>query len=432
MKRFLTIFLSLAGWLGASAIDVTVDDCRRMALDTDESLKIAENNLTGSGLDRGVAFTQYLPKLAGSATGIYQAPDTRTDLMTMQLRGAYMAGINLTQPVYAGGKIAAGNRMARVGERISREQLRAARQDVIADVEQAYWTYVAVLAKVDMTRQYLAMMDSLHAMAEVSVSTGMAPGQALLRVDARRSEVVYRLSQAEAGADVCRMALCRCIGVADTTHVNPMGEPEMLTPLPSLADGVELRPETKILEQMIELKKADVAMTRGDFLPTVGLQVGWSAYGNIRMKSWTQDAQGNPIPLSTNFRSDGFMGMLAVQVPLFHWGEGLKKVRKAKLEVENARLTLERSRRLMMLEASQQRHNVDIGAELVASAETAMREADENLRLMRQQYEVGLTTLTDLLEAQSQWQASHSNLIEARTQRRIDAINYLRAIGLLE
>ena len=126
------------------------------------------------------------------------------------------------------------------------------------------------------------------------------------------------------------------------------------------------------------------------------------------------------------------MGVLSVQVPLFHWGEGMKKVRRAKTEVENARLTLNRNRRLMELESRQAYSNLVTGIDLIASAETAMTEADENLRIMKEQYEAGLMTLTDLLEAQSQWHTSYSNLIEARAQFRIDRVTYLRSIGELE
>ena len=38
-------------------------------------------------------------------------PDIDMMGMEMRLRGTYMAGINLTQPIYTGGKIASGNRL---------------------------------------------------------------------------------------------------------------------------------------------------------------------------------------------------------------------------------------------------------------------------------------------------------------------------------
>ncbi|MDE6416575.1 MAG: TolC family protein [Duncaniella sp.] len=432
MKRLLTPVLLLSAVMSLQAMELSLDECREMALQTDENIRIAENNLTGASLDRGIARTAYLPKFAGNGTLIYSAPDTELmDMLTMQMRGAYMAGINLTQPVYAGGKIIAANKMAAAGQRISREMLRAARMDVIADAEKSYWTYVAVLSKVDMMESYLAMMDSVYGMTQVAVGSGMASRQALLRVDTRRSEILYRLRQARAGADICRMALCRVIGVADTVIITPTESPATTIALPENRAGISGRPEVAILAGNVDIKKHEVTMARADFLPTVGLQLGWSAYGNIKTKGWMQDQEGSYAPFSSESKSNGFMGMLAVQIPIFHWGEGIKKVKRAGLEVENARLSLQRNTRLMELEVAQNYSNLITGSELVKSADTAMAEADENLRLMQEQYEVGLATLTDLLEAQSQWHTSYSNVIEARTQYQINRIDYLRSTGEL-
>lgn len=433
MKKISSTILTLLVAANASALNLSLAECREMALNTDESLKIAENNLEGADLDRGVAKTQYLPKFAGSASAIYTAPDSKIgDMMTLQMRGAYMAGINLTQPIYTGGKITAANRMAAVGQDVYRQQLRATRMDVIADAEKAYWTYVGVLEKVEMTKAYLALMDSVYEMTNNSVEIGMANRQSLLRVNTRRSEIVYRLNQAQAGADICRMALCRAIGVSDTTTIHPTESISVSDNLPMMNDDVTNRPESIILSKNIELKKHQVTMTRADFLPVVGLQLGWSAYGNIKMKGWSQDEAGNPVPFSSTTNDNGFSGILSVQIPLFHWGEGIKKVRRAKLDVENAQLSLQRNTKLMQLEARQNYNNVVTGLELIRTADKAMNEADENLRMMREQYEVGLNTLTDLLEAQSQWQTSYSNLIEAQTQYRINQVEYLRSIGELD
>ncbi len=433
MKNIALSILSLFLTVSASALDLTLADCRDMALLSNENMRIAENNVAGAGLDRAVARTQYLPKFAGSATALYTAPDSELgNMMTMQIRGAYMAGINLTQPIFTGGKIVAANRMASVGQEISRQQLRATKMDVIAEAEKSYWTYVAVLAKVDMTESYLAMIDSIYDMTNTSVELGMTNRQSLLRVNTKRSEIIYRLNQAKAGANICRMALCRVIGVDDTVSIRPTESVMVDSILPLMSFDVSNRPETMILDKNIDIKRHQVTMARADFLPTIGLQLGWSAYGNIKMKGWAQDESGNPVPYSSTINDNNFMGVLSVQIPIFHWGEGIKKVRKAKLEVENARLTLDHNKRLMQLEARQNYSNLVTGLELIRSANTAMVEADENLRMMREQYEIGLNTLTDLLEAQSQWQASYSNLIEARTQYRIYQVDYLRSVGELE
>ncbi len=432
MRNIFLTLLICCSIFPVGALDLTLTECRKMALNTDENVRIAENSVVGSKLDRAAAKTAYLPNFAGSANAMYYAPDSKMlDMMTLQLRGAYMAGISLTQPIYTGGKITAANKMAALGEDISTLQLQATRMDVLADAEKSYWTYVAVLSKVDMMESYQAMMDSIYSMTEFAVKTGMASGQTLVRVETRRSEIVYRLQQAKSGADLCRMALCRVIGIPDTVSIVPVEEISQSIYIPTNGIDISSRPELQLLKKNIDIKRHQVAMERAEYLPTVGMQLGWNAYGNIKTKSFVQDEAGNYVPFTSNTKANGFMGVVSLQVPLFHWGEGIKKVRRAKIEVENARLSLERNKRLMELEANQHYNNVMNGVDLIKYAEDAMREADENLRIMKEQYQVGLTTLTDMLEAQSQWHSSYSNLIEARTQFKINYVDYLRSIGQL-
>jgi outer membrane protein TolC len=84
------------------------------------------------------------------------------------------------------------------------------------------------------------------------------------------------------------------------------------------------------------------------------------------------------------------------------------------------------------LEVQQAIANVRTGADLLASAQVAMQQADTNLANISQSYQLGLASLTTMLDAQSQWQASKSNLIEAQTQLRINCVEYERVTGRLE
>lgn len=76
--------------------------------------------------------------------------------------------------------------------------------------------------------------------------------------------------------------------------------------------------------------------------------------------------------------------------------------------------------------------NLTDGYNLVQTAELACRQARENLRTMRNRYTNGLSPLTDLLDAQSQWQQAESNRIEALAQYKIYETDYLRCTGRLD
>ena len=138
------------------------------------------------------------------------------------------------------------------------------------------------------------------------------------------------------------------------------------------------------------------------------------------------------MPYTQEFRDRIGIAMLAVKIPVFHWGENRKRVRKARYELRNAELELQKNSRLMSIEVQRAVRNVEDGYLLVGTAETGLRQAEENLRVTGNRYAASMAPLTDLLDAQSQWQQAESNLIEAQTQYRIYETEYLRATGRLE
>lgn len=411
-------------------IDLTLEMCRQMALDHSEDLKKAGNALQQAELDRKIAGTAYLPNISASVTGAYMLPDLDVMGMDLIVRGCYMAGLSLTQPIYAGGKIISGRRLASIGQEASMEQERMTRADVIAGADEAYWTYIAVLWKVKMMDSYCDMMDTLSVQASAASSAGMAVDNDVLKVRSRRSELEYQMGKARSGAELCRLALCNIIGADENSMIVP-ADTVLNVPAP-LTWGADVsgRPEVKLLEKQVEASEQMIRMTRADFLPTVGLSVGYTYFGNIRMRSYVDMGNG-PMPVTQEFRDGIGLAMLGVKIPIYHWGEGRKKVRKARLDLENARLDLEKNTRLLGIEARQAEQNLTDGYMLVGSAELALEQAEENLRVITGRYEAGMATLSDLMDAQSQWQQSCSNLIEAKTQYKIYETAYLKATGRL-
>ena len=123
---------------------------------------------------------------------------------------------------------------------------------------------------------------------------------------------------------------------------------------------------------------------------------------------------------------------LEVNINIFHFGESSKNVRKAQYELRNAELDLQKNERLVDIEVQQAIRNVQDGFLLIRTAETGLQQADENLRVMRNRYAASMAPLTDLLDAQSQWQQAESNLIEAQTQYKSYETEFLRATGRLQ
>ena len=413
------------------SISLSWQDCRERALAHNEDLQRADNAVRQAELDKEIALAAYLPKADGVAMGTYLS-DMDVMGMTLQMRGAYLAGINLTQPIYTGGRIRAGQKLAQIGRETQQENQRKTRMQVIADAANAYWSYIAVSAKVRMLDAYKAQMDTLYRQAENSLAAGMATGNDLLRIRTRQSDIHYQWQKARNGKNLCRLALCHAIGCPLETEILPTDTVIPIEPPSSLDTDISALPELALLQKQIEAAEEQVKMTRAAMLPTVALSASYIYYGNIKLNGFTQDAEGTPQPFTSKFDDGIWQAMATVSIPLCHWGENLKKVRKSKLDVANARLDLEKNTRLLHIEARQASQNLLDGYRLLKTATLGSQTADENLRIMHDRYLNGMSTLTDLLDAQSQWQQARSNLIDAQTQYKIYETEYLRVTGKLE
>ena len=395
-------------------------------------------------LDRQIAFAQYLPKVDGSFTMLHMQNQDLLEVgdvlgVSLQTRGTFLAGINITQPIYVGGKVTAANRLAEIGQTVSEEQRRKIRMQIIADVDNAYYTLVSVRSKVQMLEAYARQMQGLYDQVQLAVDVQMATENDLLRVSTKQNEVSYQLQKARNGEQLCGLALANIIGSdfeqaiipTDTVFSSPLslGEGQGMR---LLSEDFSSRPDLLLLQQQVKASEVLVKKERSNYLPTVALVGSYSYHDNLKLKGELNLPTGTQLDYNHTFRGGSPYALLSLKLPIFHWGAELKKVKKAKLNLDDSRLQLQQLERSMRVEVRRAVQNVTDGQRMVETATVGRQQADENLRVMRQKYDNQLCTMTDLLDAQSQWQQARSNLIEAQTQLKIYETEYLRVTGRLE
>ena len=410
---------------------LSLSDCRHAAAQHSEDLAKSQNAVAQAELDRKIAATYMLPSIQGSATGLYVLPDIDMMGVDLLMRGTYMAGINLVQPVYAGGKIAAGRQLAKIGEKVAAEKHRLAVMDVIENADNAYWTLMAVEEKVKMLQAYKAQMDTLYNQTKQALNVGMATENDLLRIGIHYNDMNYQLQRATNGWKICHLLLCNTIGVDPATELVLTDTVFDIELPPTGGADIQARPELALMQAQVDAGHQNIKRARADFLPTVGLSLGYTYFGNVKIDG-EMGIGPLSLPISQEFKQGIGVALLSVKIPVFHWGEGSKKIKKAKLELNNAELDLAKNSRMMDVELQQAVNNLNDSYLLIETAKDGLKQAEENLRVARHQYEADMLPLSDLLDAQSQWQSAASNLIEAQTQYMIYHTRYLRVTGRLD
>lgn len=438
MKRYITLMIALVAATSLQAqnipgqtLNLSLQECRQMALENNETLKTAGNAVERSNLDRQIAFAQYLPKIDASLTGLYMK-DQDIIALTLQTRGAYLAGVNITLPLYTGGRIKAANRLAKIGQAVSEEMLRKARMQVIADVDNAYYTLISVSSKVEMLEAYSRQMQGLYDQVKLGVDVQMATSNDLLRITTKQNEILYMLQKARNGKQLCQLALANAIGTDFDKTIVPTDTSLVFCSASGLSEDLTLSPDITLLKQKVLASEAQVMNARANYLPTIAVVGSYSHYDNIKIKGDFGTLGNIPLQFNRTLSGGSPYALLSVQVPIFHWGAEFKKVKKAKLDYQDSQLQLQQYERAISIAVRQAVLNINDGKAMLETADFGQQQADENLRVMREKFDNQLCTLTDMLDAQSQWQQARSNFIEAQTQLKIYETEYLRITGRLE
>lgn len=248
----------------------------------------------------------------------------------------------------------------------------------------------------------------------------MASTNDLLKAQVKENEAELLVSKATNGLALSSMNLCRVIGIELNSQllVRDSLEESILPGILEGKDGITGRPEYNILEKQVEMKENEVALVRSDFMPQLGLAATYG-YGD---------------GLTLNGESEGvasFGAMVSLKVPIYNWGEGRNKVKAMKAEEEMARLKQEETAQLMHLEVARARYNTEDAMKRVQLTRKSLSQAEENLQVSKNRYEVGLETITNYMEAQAQWQKAWSDWIDARAELRLSETYFLKATGRL-
>ena len=363
----------------------------------------------------GATLAQMLPMEALVAL---QSPMT----MTMMKNGT-IAGVEAILPVFSGGQIINGNRLARLGEEVSRLQLQLSEKDVEAQTEQYYWQLVSMHEK----ERTLDAVDALLADAEKDARTAVEAGVALrndlLQVQLRQNDIAAQRLKLANGRALVKLLLGQFCGLTPTataagsnTYVFEVAEPDMQAPAATAAvdggAGVNTLPEYQLLEKNVEASRLQYKMELGKRLPSVAIGAGYNFHN-----------------LLDNNRSFA-MVFATASVPITDWWGGSYAMKRKKIERQKAQEQLADNAAMLEIRAQKALNDVVEAQSQLALAEKSIEQADENLRIHNDTYHAGTSTMNDLLEAQLLLQQARDKRTDAFIALQTALLAYRQATGL--
>ena len=411
-------FCSLWGY----SQQLTLEECCDIAAANNKQGKLADFSIQKAQLQLKNMNSNFLPKLSTAGGYLYADKDFGAELMPsvaaeLNLNNTYTGGVQIEQPLYLGGKLFAARKMAQTGLSIAGLNKEKTESDIRFETEKAYWNVVKAKELQKVSQQFLQTVDELYRTVENYYNTGMASQNELLKVKVKINEAKLSLKRSENSVRLAKMSLCHLMGMPMNKDIDVINNLSDIKVVDTNIHSVENRLEYKILSENIQLKNQEIKAVRSDFLPRVGLVAGYNYMNGVKL---------NGTKLISD---DVFAVMVSVKVPLFHWGEGMRKVKSAQIEKQMAIVQRDEFTEKMQLEVSQALNMLDESELEIKLTESAFNEATESLRESRKNYETGMETLVNYMDTQSIWQKSWAEFVSAKINYQIAKANYFKTTG---
>ena len=399
----------------------TLDACVDAALHNNVELKNSRLESEMAAEDKAQAFTNYFPQLSATGAGFIGAKNLMRGEMEVPMMGAMplsmvkkgvLATLTALQPLYTGGQVIVGNKLAALQQEVRALQLEMTAKDVQQNVATYFWRLVALRSNITTLDAVDSQLQEVYRQTEQYLQAGVINRNELLRVQLKREEISSERLRLQNGIELVRMMLAQLCGADMATFDIIPGEihsPQAPETYFLPADQALInREEVELTERSQRASELQVKMQRGKLLPSVAIGAS-GVYYNM-----TEKNQGNLVGLAT------------VSIPISEWWGGSHAIRKAQMAAQQSRNTLQDVRQKLQIDILSAWNNLREAYAQIQIAQRSTEQADENLRLSRNQYDAGTMSLTDLLDAVTLYTQSHSRLDTACADYQARIAEYLR------
>ena len=427
----IVVTLSFAGQARAQRV-LTLDSCRSLAKEHSRTLQQKDEEIKAAHAKKQQVMTNFFPQVA--ARGVYLhmqkefhlidwdkplghlnflIPERLRHLGTVDLRNLWVGNVTAIQPLFLGGKIISGYKMASLAERLQGELRQTAETEVETKLDETYWQVVSLRSKERLLDQLIRLLEQTVKDVDASIDAGVATKVDGLSVRTKLSEAEVKRSQVVNGLELSRMLLADLCGLsedepftlAEEGHLQELLLSTQTAPIARDEDteaAIERRSEIRSLRLVDSIYSKRVNMESASLFPKL---YGVASYSTTNPNSF----QGQ----KKEFAGQYYLGLM-LEVPISDLFSGTFKRRQAKAEHRVKQLELAEARSKINLQIKQALRTADDAHRAYTTALSAVKMAEENMRYAKAGYDEGVIPLLNYTMAQTAWMSAQDSLIDAQ------------------
>jgi outer membrane protein len=409
----------------AGARPISLEEAVRLAQQNSPLTVQARNaNRTSESAVRA-SLAQFLPTAAFSYTG-NQAGGTQfvqgTPVPTTGLPWSYSRSLSSNFTLYDGGQRNYNLRAAQANLESAGANEVAQRYSVALTVKTQYFNVLAANEQLAASKQLLEQAQQQLTVASAKMKAGVATladslTSAIAVGNAKLSILTAENSLRNANAALTRLVASPVMVTATLADTMDTGKVELdeAQLLSMVSDGPSVRQSTQALEAARAQHKAATT----PYMPTLALN---ASYGQNPKQSQNFNFGGGPTATSTRFG-------LSLNYTIFNNYTREQSLLVARVNAENAEANLRDAKALVVQNLTTFLSNYRTAQSTIELQLLTIQSAREALRVVQQRYNLGTSSLLEVLQAETTLDNARAQLINARVNARIAKANIEALIG---
>ncbi|OGP61487.1 MAG: hypothetical protein A2V65_06200 [Deltaproteobacteria bacterium RBG_13_49_15] len=410
-KLALALFTTaiVSGQSGAEEV-ITIERALTLALDRNPVLSAAQSGVASAQARVTQAVSAYLPQW--NATGEYTYYRDETDPSSDDDNDTYATGFSISQLVYDFGRTSNQIHNSRYELNSSQSELESVRIALIRDVKTAYFEVLKSQRLLEVSEEALQVKQRHLQQALALYQQGMRPKIDVTRSEAEVSQAELLMVQARYALQKARIALETRLGGPPVSGKYALAEVDRMLEIPEKLESLlvlafKARPDLSNYHAQIQGAEATLLSVKRASWPS------FNANGAYRFA-------GTDFPLNERWEAG-----LALKWELFTGFRRSGQISEFKAGVRQLQSLFENRKLEATEEVTQAYLQVHEAIEAIRTAQTALRQAKENLDLAEGRYRAGVSNAVELSDAQVLYTQARSLLVQA-------VYNHLKAWAGLE
>jgi len=424
MKKWTLWLPLLLAFSGIAAL--SLPEAEDLALKNNPRYQAQLSATASARWNRLQAVTGFFPSLTATGAYTYLDPATRisTGMGYLTLNpDTRTYGLSLSQPLFMGGKLWQGYKIAQISEDMANLTLQNQKISILNEVESKYLAVLQLTDALDISRKDLQSTKANLDIAKTRYEAGLLSSADYLKIQAKAASKEVALLQAQTALDLAKQDLLSGIGLEDAPGFEPVDLTDWQAVIDLLSEWNQPQADTflaqavthssehnlslAVVRQSKLLARRTYSLARGGFMPSLVLSFS---------RSYRDQLERYNFDGSSTF-------LLSASLPLFPSGT-YAATRKAYYEMQKTEFDAKSAEDGIRLSVKAAVLNLISAARQVKAARLSLRMTEQTYEQLSERYKNNLLSVSDMLDGEVMLQAAQLNDTNA-------AYGFLKAVSTL-